>query len=214
MSTQRASVGIGPSNKGIELSKPESPGGSWPTRLGVVESGFAAHAQCYADTNRAIVLTRMTMEPPIRPRRWLVRLFWAVVIAEWAVAVLLLFFVLGLFAGVGAYLATPGVAWETTRYAPHFSKDAFQKVVPGMPEDEVLHLLGTPLRVQERAIVNGQARYYTSLWTPGPSAVANAESVTWRYSLPGPSADSFWVYNVEFGRAKEVVHAYHYFNDD
>jgi hypothetical protein len=36
-------------NKGIEQSKPEYLGGSWPIRLGVVESGFAAHAQCSAD---------------------------------------------------------------------------------------------------------------------------------------------------------------------
>jgi hypothetical protein len=36
-------------NMGIELSKPGYLGGGWPIRLGVVESGFAAHAQCWAD---------------------------------------------------------------------------------------------------------------------------------------------------------------------
>jgi hypothetical protein len=37
------------SNKGMELSKPEYLVGGWPIRLGVTESGFAAHAQCCAD---------------------------------------------------------------------------------------------------------------------------------------------------------------------
>jgi hypothetical protein len=33
-------------NKGIKLSKPEYLGGSWPINLGIIESGFAAYAQC------------------------------------------------------------------------------------------------------------------------------------------------------------------------
>jgi hypothetical protein len=37
-------------NKGIELSKPEYLGGSWPIMLSVAESGFAAHAQCWTDS--------------------------------------------------------------------------------------------------------------------------------------------------------------------
>jgi hypothetical protein len=37
------------SNKGMELSKPEYLVGVWPTELGVIESGFAAHAQCWTD---------------------------------------------------------------------------------------------------------------------------------------------------------------------
>jgi hypothetical protein len=38
-----------PPNKGMELSKPEYLGGDWPIRPAVIESGFAAHAQCYPD---------------------------------------------------------------------------------------------------------------------------------------------------------------------
>jgi hypothetical protein len=34
-------------NKGIELSKPECLGGSWPIMPSVAGSGFAAHAQCW-----------------------------------------------------------------------------------------------------------------------------------------------------------------------
>jgi hypothetical protein len=37
-------------NKGIELSKPEYLGGSWPIMLSIVESGFAAYAQCSTDS--------------------------------------------------------------------------------------------------------------------------------------------------------------------
>jgi hypothetical protein len=36
----------GLSNKGMKLSKPEYLVGRWPTRLGIIESGFAAYAQC------------------------------------------------------------------------------------------------------------------------------------------------------------------------
>jgi hypothetical protein len=39
-------------NKGIELSKPEYLGGSWPFMLSVAESGFAAYAPCSADLRR------------------------------------------------------------------------------------------------------------------------------------------------------------------
>jgi hypothetical protein len=38
-----------PPNKGMKLSKPGDVGGSWPRQAGVVESGFAAYAQCSAD---------------------------------------------------------------------------------------------------------------------------------------------------------------------
>jgi hypothetical protein len=41
------------SNKGMKLSKPEYLVGGWPTRLGIIESGFAAHAQCSTDGRRA-----------------------------------------------------------------------------------------------------------------------------------------------------------------
>jgi hypothetical protein len=37
-------------NKGMELSKPEYRGRIWPTRLGIMESGFAAHAPCWTDS--------------------------------------------------------------------------------------------------------------------------------------------------------------------
>jgi hypothetical protein len=37
-----------PSNKGMKLSKPGFLGGSRPIRPGIIESGFAAYAQCYA----------------------------------------------------------------------------------------------------------------------------------------------------------------------
>jgi hypothetical protein len=39
----------GPHNKGMKLSKPEYLGGSQPVRPGIIESGFAAYAQCSAD---------------------------------------------------------------------------------------------------------------------------------------------------------------------
>jgi hypothetical protein len=35
-----------PQNKGMKLSKPEYLGGLWPARSGIIESGFAAYAQC------------------------------------------------------------------------------------------------------------------------------------------------------------------------
>jgi hypothetical protein len=43
-------------NKGMKLSKPEYRGGSWPLRLSVIQSGFAAYAQCYPDQYRADVI--------------------------------------------------------------------------------------------------------------------------------------------------------------
>jgi hypothetical protein len=36
-------------NKGMKLSKPGDLGGSWPRRSGIIEPGFAAHAQCWVD---------------------------------------------------------------------------------------------------------------------------------------------------------------------
>ena len=36
-------------NKGMKLSKPGDSGGSWSLRSGIIESGFAAYAQCSAD---------------------------------------------------------------------------------------------------------------------------------------------------------------------
>jgi hypothetical protein len=33
----------------MELSKPDYLGGGWPINVGIIESGFAAHAQCSAD---------------------------------------------------------------------------------------------------------------------------------------------------------------------
>jgi hypothetical protein len=39
----------GPSNKGMKLSKPDYLVGRWPIRIGIIESGFAAYAQCSAD---------------------------------------------------------------------------------------------------------------------------------------------------------------------
>jgi hypothetical protein len=47
-------------NKGIELSKPEYLGGSWPFMLGVAESGFAAHAQCSAGTTATHISNSIT----------------------------------------------------------------------------------------------------------------------------------------------------------
>jgi len=44
-----------PPNKGMKLSKPQSLGGRWPLRLGVIESGFAAYAQCWADLTESRV---------------------------------------------------------------------------------------------------------------------------------------------------------------
>jgi hypothetical protein len=41
-----------PHNKGMKLSKPGYLGGSWPVSLGIVEAGFAAYAQCWADHSR------------------------------------------------------------------------------------------------------------------------------------------------------------------
>ena len=41
----------GRSNKGMKLSKPEDRGGSWPLRSGIIESGFAAYAQCSTDVS-------------------------------------------------------------------------------------------------------------------------------------------------------------------
>jgi hypothetical protein len=38
-----------PDNKGMKLSKPEYLVGAWPIGLGIIESGFAAYAQCWAD---------------------------------------------------------------------------------------------------------------------------------------------------------------------
>jgi hypothetical protein len=38
-----------PPNKGMKLSKPESLGGASPVRSTIIESGFAAYAQCSAD---------------------------------------------------------------------------------------------------------------------------------------------------------------------
>jgi hypothetical protein len=38
-----------PSNKRMKLSKPGDLGGSWPAWSGIIESGFAAYAQCWAD---------------------------------------------------------------------------------------------------------------------------------------------------------------------
>jgi hypothetical protein len=38
-----------PSNKGMKLSTPGDRGRSWPPQIGVIESGFAAYAQCCAD---------------------------------------------------------------------------------------------------------------------------------------------------------------------
>jgi len=40
---------MGPHNKGMKLSKPGDLGGSWPQRSGIIESGFAAYAQCSTD---------------------------------------------------------------------------------------------------------------------------------------------------------------------
>jgi hypothetical protein len=61
-------------NKGIELSKPEYLGGSWPIMLSIVESGFAAHAQCSADTTDtctsnsiSIINVRLAADPPCYP---------------------------------------------------------------------------------------------------------------------------------------------------
>ena len=36
-------------NKGMKLSKPEYLVGGWPIRPVVLESGFAAYAQCWTD---------------------------------------------------------------------------------------------------------------------------------------------------------------------
>jgi len=66
-------------NKGMKLSKPGDLGGSWPLRSGIIESGFAAYAQCWAtSTERTDVLRierrpangqRTTAHPSRRPRR-------------------------------------------------------------------------------------------------------------------------------------------------
>jgi hypothetical protein len=40
---------MGQPNKGMEQSKPEYLVGPWHTALGIIESGFAAHAQCWTD---------------------------------------------------------------------------------------------------------------------------------------------------------------------
>ena len=46
-----------PHNKGMKLAKPETLGGCWHDSLGIIESGFAAYAQCCADQSW---LDRMT----------------------------------------------------------------------------------------------------------------------------------------------------------
>ena len=39
-------------NKGMKLSKPGDSGGSWSLRSGIIESGFAAYAQCSTDASQ------------------------------------------------------------------------------------------------------------------------------------------------------------------
>ena len=39
----------GPQNKGMKLSKPECLVGRWPISLCIIQSGFAAYAQCCPD---------------------------------------------------------------------------------------------------------------------------------------------------------------------
>jgi hypothetical protein len=41
-----------PPNKGMKLSKPGYLEGIWPVRLTIIESGFAAYAQCSTDRSR------------------------------------------------------------------------------------------------------------------------------------------------------------------
>jgi len=50
----------GPSNKGMKLSKPDYLVGRWPIRLGIIESGFAAYAQCYAELSASCATDVLT----------------------------------------------------------------------------------------------------------------------------------------------------------
>jgi hypothetical protein len=61
-----------PPNEGMKLSKPEYLGGSRPIRSGIIESGFAAYAQCWADGSRAMKAAVLMVALPVLPATLLV----------------------------------------------------------------------------------------------------------------------------------------------
>jgi outer membrane protein assembly factor BamE (lipoprotein component of BamABCDE complex) len=79
--------------------------------------------------------------------------------------------VLALFALVFSLPSYLGMIWrfieDTTHYAKGYSESKFQSIVPGMPEEEVIELVGRPLKVD---VVRG-----STTWDYGPKSLRVAE---------------------------------------
>jgi hypothetical protein len=90
---------------------------------------------------------------------------------------------------------------DQTIYAAGFSEEKLGRVKAGMTEQEVLGILGRPLRVSEYV----GPRVYESNWAEGPSAVVGAEFWWWSYSSHGWLSESYSVRSIKFGRDGKVA---------
>ncbi len=80
------------------------------------------------------------------------------------------------------------LAADTTEYATGYSASAFRKVRPGMSEQEVTQLLGSPI----------------------DAAPLSGNRMTWTYTRSRPKG-SYWVRAVVFdnGKVEETVHEFY-----
>ncbi len=98
---------------------------------------------------------------------------------------------------------------EDTKYAPEFRESRFRVVKVGMTSDEVLEILGAPLRIQYYAAsglhlgekkVDPEKVGSVLAW---PSDAA--EEMTFEYSMPGAQYDNYFIRVVGIDRDGAVV---------
>ena len=103
-------------------------------------------------------------------------------------------------------------ALADTEYSPSFSESKFSRIHLGMQREEVLDLLGNPIRIIEshRGRIVSLADFAEGEWSKRyPDLPADPkiqpDDITYFYSIPGRRSDHWYVRAVSFSREGTVT---------
>ena len=110
------------------------------------------------------------------------------------------------------------LAPDDTRFAPQFSESAFEKISPGMPEGDVIGLLGPPLGTtayRGQLLLGGTGIFENDEVTPprGGPPVGPLRRLL-HYSKPGEKYESFHVRSIEISESGLVEEKSAWFHVD
>jgi hypothetical protein len=112
--------------------------------------------------------------------------------------------------------------FEDTAYGPSFSESGFSRLRLGMNKDDVVRIMGEPLRIVRRSrgrIVEVQewknGSWHTKFSRRRESTpVPGIDEETYHYSTPGEASDHWYVRAVTFSSRGRVILINRYFYED